>query len=190
MNKITKLMIFTMMMICALAITGCGGSDKFSGTWSNTEKVSEGAGYVYRQICIEKNNDNSYIIKNNIYGYSGEPDRVSGEVWKGNAIYNINYKWINHPLQKGSATLQNNKLVVDGTANLIYFTYIEKDGTLLDETGRTYKKESDKTDGADGIKEFKNSEQKRLLDYTKQFKDKKMPELQSKINEVTFSDKK
>lgn len=181
MNKITKLMIFTMMMICALAITGCGGNDKFSGTWSSVEGKGPLSlvGHTYRLITIEKNSDSSYIVKyDNTYWYELDHQRISGNTWDNSAVYKMIYKWENLTPKKGSATLKGNTL--EGP---VYLTYVEKDDTLLDGEGRTYKREKSEEDG---LKTFKENEQKRLLDIEKKYKGHLIPQLKGKFDSFVF----
>lgn len=159
MKKIVTLVFATVMLLCALSISGCGGGDKFAGNWVaiNPAPANSFEGSTYRQFKIEKNGDTAYIITQVDNGYRLHLKRIKGNDFWGNKISDFNFQWVVEPPQKHTATLQGNKLVVDGSATGQTFTYVEKDGSLLCSDQQILRKE-----GKEAMTAFKNDEQKRL----------------------------
>lgn len=159
MKKLFTLFLASIMLLCALVISGCGGGDKFTGSWVSISPSPLEAfdGHTYRQFKIEKNGDTAYIITEVDNGYRLKLKRIKGNDFWGNKISDFNFYWVVEPPKKQTATLQGNKLVVDGTANKLFFTYVEKDGTLLCSDQQLLRKEQ-----KDSMTVFKTEEQKRL----------------------------
>lgn len=166
MNKMFKVIVAVMLLMFALATAGCGG-DKFAGTWFSVRPnmVSKFSGDYYEQITIEENSDNSYIIKKVSSSYKKKDKLLSGSFFLGTALYDLTFKWTPGKLEQQTATLKDNKLIVDGTAGMLVYAYVEKNGTLMCSDGLVYAKEQ-----ADSMKKFKETEQKRLTDLKDQDK--------------------
>lgn len=155
MGKIFKLVMFSLMLIAAFAISGCGG-DKFAGDWVTTQKnmAFKFGGDYYKQLKIEKNGD-SYIIKEIISSYDLKKTKNGGKGF--NVTYDGNFVWEKDKERQIAAKPQgDNQLVVNGAFGAIAITYVEKEGTLL--IGKeVYTKEK-----SDSMNEFKKAEQARL----------------------------
>ncbi len=153
MKKLLKLITAVMVLLCAVALSGCG-SDKISGTWGRTVKnpVFEWDGNTYVQLDISKNGDKTYIIKERKYRYVLKRKHISGNFIRGNELNDITFEWTKTVDSQHSATFDDNRLSV----GMFVYTYVEKDGTIING------KEVYRRDSAEDIKKFKEAEEKRL----------------------------
>lgn len=156
MNKIFKIFCISMMMLAMIIISGCGGGDKFVGKWVSQQKnmaVTFGGNY-YQQLTIEKNGD-SYLLTEVENQYKLDRKKNGGKGLL--STYDGTFYWTIGKQEQSSAKADGeNRLVVDGTMNMVTITYVEKDGTLL--IGKqVYTKEKD-----GDMQKFKEEEQKRL----------------------------
>lgn len=156
MNKIFKIFCISMMMLAMIIISGCGGGDKFVGKWVTTQNstFSKFDGSSYRQLNIEKNGD-SYILTETNNSYNLKEKKIGNKGFL--PIVDATFVWeTKKPVQISAKADGENRLVVDGTMNMVTITYVEKDGTLL--IGKqVYTKEKD-----GDMQKFKEDEQKRL----------------------------
>lgn len=156
MNKFFKILAAFVMLIAMLAITGCGGGDKFEGKWVTTKNsaFSNFDGSDYKQLTIEKNGD-SYLLTEVKSSYDLKEKKIGNKGFL--PIVDATFVWeTKKPAQASAKADGDNRLVIDGTMGMMTVTYVEKDGTLL--IGKeVYSKEKD-----GDIQKFKEAEQKRL----------------------------
>ena len=183
MKKMLKVIVAVMLLMLTLVAAGCGGGDKYAGTWkcAGDSPTIGFDGNRYIQIVIEKNGDKSYIIKNTRSNYHRTMKRISGDYWKRNDINDATFTWKTAQVQQYSATLINDKLVVDGFGGLLFYTQVEKDGSLLCSDHSVFTKEK-----ADDVKNFKEAEQKRILDLKET--DKMQVYRAKNIGKIIFTD--
>lgn len=197
MKNLLKMVVCSLIAVTVLVFAGCGLGDKYVGTWVGYDENDfwGSGGYLVSEITIEKNGK-GYLIKENKQHYvenkvmtnEKEYNRYMNTNWweilaehkeqpkPVKPIYHYTYIWQIIPVETVSAVQENNKLVVDGTMGLDYFTAVEKDGTLLRAGQRVYKKKSDTI-----IEDLKKQTQK----YFKDNAEKNNPE-----NTVEFTDGK
>ena len=120
----TKCLLFVILMLLITLISGCSNEgDKYIGKWTGLSNPNNPLSDL-RQVTIEKNSENNFIINEKIGSYNAYGKKCE---WKENTSTDI-------------ATLKYGKLVIGGTS----FTYIEKDNTLLyNGDGKYYLKKDD-----------------------------------------------
>ena len=65
--KTRLLLVFSLLVICVMGITGCGTNDKFSGIWVSKPEWSYIGGYYETEIYIMKKNNRGYDIHHTSY---------------------------------------------------------------------------------------------------------------------------
>lgn len=135
MNKALKLLCMVSLLILTAVFSGCGNDgDKFVGSWTGLEDPDKPLSRIHR-VDITQNGDN-FIVKIKMGSYNEFGDKLE---WDAGNEYTK------------SAVLKDGKLVMEGAFQPIYYTYVEKDNTLMfseyggvsmqkDDDGKLYEK--------------------------------------------------
>lgn len=156
MNKMLKILLASVMLIAMLAISGCGGEDKFEGNWVTIEKnrAIHFDGDYFKQLKVEKNGD-SYLLTKTYNKYDLKEDRHG--INRVFSPYDGIFVWeADKPEQNSAKADGKNHLIIDGSLGMLAVVYIEKDDVLLINE-QVYHREKEGE-----MQQFKEAEQKRL----------------------------
>ncbi|MDY2636627.1 MAG: hypothetical protein SOV56_01645 [Phascolarctobacterium sp.] len=154
--KLFKVMAVGMLVLGAMAMSGCGG-DKYTGKWykSNGPEAID-----YQQLDIQKNGS-GFVIDSNDFSYEQrmimlnskehEESKQMGGAFLSRKefskamhrvippVYDVKVQWTKKTRFKNSAVLKDGNLILDDGGKIVY---VEKNNTLL-YNGKTYKSEKD-----------------------------------------------
>lgn len=131
--KIFKYVLMCIFIATTITLSGCGG-DKFEGTWYGIKESSDSPITSIEKLVIEKNGEN-YIIKPTKIFYIGNYKKLRTEKkpypagylakYYTNSFYGAEVKLTFKESNSYTAVAKNGKLGA--------YTYIEKDGSLVNE---------------------------------------------------------